>query len=475
MKHPIPQSLKDQLARTVNAQIRGNLRLPFLLGMLLGAPVLWAQQTDSKQGLDPQNAQVLLQRIDQLETRLKEVEATLAKVQAVNTSPMPAQAVAPMQAAALPQPALPSGSVSPPLPSGPSQAPATPQPAGPEPQAETVAAGHAEGESMDLNKTLLRIRGFGDVDLYGSTQKGSTTSFALGQVNLFITSDLSDKLKFMSEVVFEAGQDNVFSVDIERFLLTYLFNDYVNLAVGRYHTSIGYYNTAYHHSTWLQTAEGRPFLFRFEDQGGILPTHNVGGSLFGRIPSGRLRLHYIAEVGNGRATSTPQSEPVQNVVDENNHKAVNFAVFSRPESVPGLQSGFSFYRDLLTPLNAPKVAETIWAAYVVYNGRNFQWLNEGALVREAPQGTSRVYNIPAFYTQFSRRFGSFTPYFRYQYMNAPLNGPVFYTNVGLQYGPSVGLRYDLSEFVAWKLQYDYTALKAGQSFQTLALQASFTF
>jgi len=36
----------------------------------------------------------------------------------------------------------------------------------------------------------------------------------------------------------------------------------------RYHTAIGYYNTAYHHSTWFQTTTGRPFLFEFEDKGG---------------------------------------------------------------------------------------------------------------------------------------------------------------------------------------------------------------
>jgi len=457
MRHPFPQSLRGQSARKVSALIRRTLALRLLLGMLLSPALLWAQQTDSPQGLEPQTAQALLQRIDQLETRLKEVETALAKVQALNVSPLP------------PQPAVTPPTVTPP------PAPAPPQiELPPVPQTES-ASGQTVGESMDLNKTLMRIRGFGDVDLVGGTKKGTTTSFALGQVNLFITSDLSDKFKFLSEVVFEAGSDNVFGVDVERFLLTYLFNDYVNLAVGRYHTSIGYYNTAYHHSTWLQTATGRPFLFRFEDQGGILPIHNVGGSLFGRIPSGRLGLHYIAEVGNGRATSTPQSEPVQNEVDENNHKAVNFAIFARPEAVPGLQTGFSYYRDLLTPMNMPKVSQTIMDTYVVYNGRNFQWLNEVVLVREAPHGTSRVYNIPGFYTQLSRRFGAFTPYFRYQYINAPLQGPVFYTNVGLQTGPSAGLRYDVSEFVAWKLQYDYNALKAGQSFQTLALQASFTF
>jgi hypothetical protein len=459
MKHPpFHPSLRGQLARSFSAKSPSYLILPMLLWGLVSAPRLWAQQIAGTQNPDSQNTQLLLQRIDQLEARLKEVETTLAKVQARNAN------LVPSQPPVSPQPAVQS------------QAPAPSQPLpAPEPQAEAETA-HAEGESMDLNKTLLRIRGFGDVNLIGSDQKGTKTSFALGQVNLFITSDLSEKFKFLSEVVFEAGQDNVFGVDIERFLLSYSFNDYLNLAVGRYHTSVGYYNTAYHHSTWLQTATGRPFLFRFEDQGGILPIHNVGASLSGRIPSGRLGLHYIAEVGNGRGSSSTQTEPVQNEIDENSHKAFNVAIFARPESVPGLQTGYSFYRDLLTPHNSPEgVEESIHAFYVVYNRRNFQWLNEGILLREALRGTTRVYNIPGFYTQVSKRFGSYTPYFRYQYVNAPLNGPVFYTNVGLQYGPSVGLRYDMSEFVAWKLQYDYNALKAGQYFQTLALQASFTF
>jgi hypothetical protein len=434
----------------------------FLLGVLPGAIFLRSQQIDAPQNLDPQTAQVLMQRIDQLEARLKEVEAALAKSQALNPSIASANMVSqnPGQPVAPPQ--------QPEHPAEPVQAP--------EHQAEAVPT-HPEGEPMDLNKTLMQIRGFADTDLTGSTLKGFHTSFSLGQVNLFITSDLSDKLKFLSEVVFEAGPDNVFGVDIERLLLTYRFNQYFNLAVGRYHTSIGYYNTAYHHSTWLQTTVGRPFLFRFEDQGGILPIHNVGASLSGRIPSGRLGLHYIAEVGNGRASSSPQSEPVQNEVDENTHKAFNFQVFARPEALPGLQTGFSVYRDLLTPIGQPSVNQTILDYYVVYNGHNYQWLNEALLVREAPRGPSPspTVNIPGFYTQISKRFGAFTPYFRYQYVNAPLNGPVFYTNVGLQYGPSVGLRYDLSDFVAWKLQYDYNSLKNGQSYQTVTLQACFTF
>ena len=455
-----PRRIKSQ--HQVSARLCLRLVSAFLLGVLPGAIFLRAQQIDAPQNLNPQTAQVLMQRIDQLEARLKEVEAALAKSQALNPSITSANMVSqnPGQPVAPPQ--------EPEHPAEPVQAP--------EHQAE-AAPTHPEGEPMDLNKTLMQIRGFADTDLTGSTQKGFHTSFSLGQVNLFITSDLSDKLKFLSEVVFEAGPDNVFGVDIERLLLTYRFNQYFNLAVGRYHTSIGYYNTAYHHSTWLQTTVGRPFLFRFEDQGGILPIHNVGASLSGRIPSGRLGLHYIAEVGNGRASSSPQSEPVQNEVDENSHKAFNFQVFARPEALPGLQTGFSVYRDLLTPIGLPSVNQTILDYYFVYKGHNYEWLNEALLVRQAPRGPSPspTVNIPGFYTQISKRFGAFTPYFRYQYVNAPLNGPVFYTNVGLQYGPSVGLRYDLSDFVAWKLQYDYNSLKNGQSYQTVTLQACFTF
>src|SRR6202007_814458 len=200
---------------------------------------------------------------------------------------------------------------------------ATPAPAVGQQEAPPATPPQAEPEqAMDLNRTLLRIRGFSDVNLRGSTLKGdptSTTAFSLGQVNLFVTSDVSDKFKFLSEVVFEAGRDNVLVVDIERMLLTYNFNDYLNVSVGRYHTAIGYYNTAYHHSTWFQTATGRPFLFNFEDQGGILPIHNVGASITGKVPSGTLGLHYVAEVANGRASRSPLTdEPVQNEVDENN-------------------------------------------------------------------------------------------------------------------------------------------------------------
>jgi hypothetical protein len=342
-----------------------------------------------------------------------------------------------------------------------------------------------EPERMDVSKTLLRIRGFGDINFHGDNQKGDTTSFTLGQLNLFVTSDISEKFKFLGEIVFEGGPDNIygvtrgenntFGVDVERLLLQYSYNDYFNVSVGRYHTAIGYYNTAYHHSTWFQTTTGRPFLFQFEDRGGILPVHTVGASVSGLIPSGALGLHYVAEVGNGRASRAPFSEePVQNVVDEQNRKAFNLALFARPEAVRGLQAGFSVYRNVLSPAEAPRVGETILAAHAVYIRPNFEWLNEALVVRHTPLGQSHLFQTPGFYTQVSKRFGAYRPYFRYQYVNAADNEPIF-PDVGRRQGPSAGLRYDASEAVALKFQYDYTTIRNQQAINSLEMQVGFTF
>src|ERR1700756_2426141 len=243
-------------------------KLMLLLVIAIGMnPGLLRAQANPEKSPDPQTLQALLDRIDRLEARVRQLEAARAHPPAA-PSPEPKHPPAPPPAVS-----------------------SEPAQANPALEHEAEPSEHAEAERMDLSKTLLRIRGFGDVTLHGDNQKGDTSSFSLGQLNLFVTSDISDKFKFLSEIVFEGGPDNIygttrgqannFAVDLERLLLQYSHNDYFNLAVGRYHTAIGYYNTAYHHSTWFQTTEERPFVFEFEDRGGVLPIHNVGASASG--------------------------------------------------------------------------------------------------------------------------------------------------------------------------------------------------
>jgi len=86
---------------------------------------------------------------------------------------------------------------------------------------------------------------------------------------------------------------------------------YFKLAVGRYHTAIGLLQHAFTIALVSNTT-GRPFLFHSRT------AENSAGSILWvrrrRVdPSGHLGLHYVAEVGNGRASRSPiTEEPVQN-------------------------------------------------------------------------------------------------------------------------------------------------------------------
>ena len=414
--------------------------------IVLSSP-LHSQQSEGMVAVDKQTMQALLDRIAELEKSQTELRQRIAQLEKAKSG-------APSPSVTSTAGAIDSSSRNTLVVAGisPSSQPAEAAPS-PKPQEQPGPMG--ESDHMDVSRTALNIRGFGDVGFYGGNQKGQTTSFSLGQTNLFITSNLSDQVRFMTELVFEVHSDNQFQTDLERILLEASLNDYLKLSGGRYHTAIGYYNTAYHHSTWFQTATERPYIFQYEDEGGILPIHMVGIQASGRIPSGNLGLHYIVEVGNGR-TSDPAAEPVQNYVDENGHKAFNVAVFSRPDAIPGLQTGFSIYRDVLVPPDSQKITETITDAYAVLTRPRFEWLNEALLIRHTRAG-EHTYDTPALYSQISQRFGIYRPYLRYQYVNASSQEPVF-PQVGLRTGPSVGIRADATESVALKLQYDYTML-----------------
>jgi len=321
----------------------------------------------------------------------------------------------------------------------------------------------------------LKIRGFGDVDYHWADRGADKNAFLLGQLDLFLTSQLAEDLSVLDENVIEADEDNHFGFEIERLMLQWTPRDYFNVAVGRYHSAIGYYNNAYHHGTWLQTAVGRPGIFNFEDDGGILAIHNVGVSISGAVPSGRLGLHYVAEVGNGR-NYNPGQEPVQNISDNNDFKAVNLVVFARPDRLPGLQVGGSAYFDRVNIELMPTVDQTVLSAYAVYVSPAFEWLNEGVLLHDS--SSLGMFDTYGFYTQIARQFGNFRPYARYQVLDADREDPVLDSagSPGFNQTFTLGLRYNFSEFAAFKLQGDHTfSADDDNPRNEMTLQVSFTF
>jgi hypothetical protein len=179
----------------------------------------------------------------------------------------------------------------------------------------------------------LQFHGFGDLDYAADSRRavnvpgnvsgipysvgyyGIKNTFYLGEFVPFLTAQLGENTSVLSETALSAGSDNHMTVDIERLYLEQRFNDYFNVDVGRFHTSLGYYNATYHHGVWLQTAISRPTFLQFEDSGGILPVHMVGIDIHGAIPSGRLNLSYHVELGNGMDyAANPSLNAVQQLI-----------------------------------------------------------------------------------------------------------------------------------------------------------------
>ena len=142
-----------------------------------------------------------------------------------------------------------------------SQAPASEPPSTP---ASSVSPDPSEqAKAGTPSGPQLSFRGFGDLGYsHSNATTRSESGFGLGQMDLFVTSSLSKHFGVLIETVLEADGDGI-AVDVERFLFQYRQSRYLNVDVGRYHSAIGYYNTAYHHGKWFETAATRPRLFEF--------------------------------------------------------------------------------------------------------------------------------------------------------------------------------------------------------------------
>lgn len=395
------------------------------------------------------------------------------------------------------------------------QTPSAPLPSAPSDDAAAQAATEStqslagpnpadmQGHSMEIpgGGPTLNIRGFFDFNFgvgsvanplvfpvvdngcgtCGSPATPPHATFQAGEFDLLITSKLSDHLSFLSEVVLGAGVTNEFEVDIERYQLTYQANRYFSASGGRFHTSIGYYNTAYHHGNWFSTAEGRPIMYLFEDSGGVLPVHMVGVTFTGEVPhTDTLGLHWVAEIGNGLSSNPNATEAVQNFYSDRNYKATNLAAYIRPRFLSGLQLGGSWYHDGINPsqaqnaLPASEIRQNIESAYIVYFSSKWEFMNEAVLLTNHIEGTSQSFRSPMAYTQIARKFGIYKPYFRYQYVNDSMRDPINLLR-GLYYGPSIGARVDFSDYAAFKLQFNHLFQSSQLAGNGLDAQIAFTF
>ena len=142
----------------------------------------------------------------------------------------------------------------------------------------------------------IELNLFSDVDFETKSEHGSNlpTRFELGPIGTVIAAHLSDEWTGRVELSYENG-----GVDIERTFLEYKLKQWTFYA-GRTHAEYGYWNAAFHHGRWLQPTVDRPHVLRFEDDGGLLPVHQVGVTAIHGPARGESGVEFAIGIGNGR-------------------------------------------------------------------------------------------------------------------------------------------------------------------------------
>ncbi len=359
---------------------------------------------------------------------------------------------------------------------------AEPKPVAETPVVHDLATHNHEASPVNpYSSPSLRLAGFSDFNFAATDQHGAKSGFNEGQFILHLSSALSSKVSYFGELSFTARADAGmgsppapgFNVEVERSIIRFDQSDKLKISFGRYHTPINYWNTQYHHGSWLQTSEARPEMIQFG--GSFLPVHFIGALAEGALPAGGLNLNYNAGIGNGRGAVISRAGDFGDV---NNNRAWLVNLFVKPDRLYGLQAGGSVYRDEITQ-GASNYREWITSGHLVWARENPEIIAEVANVRHEGIGAiGGSSNSIAYYVQTAYRLPWFErlwkPYYRFEYIHIPKSDTVFRLVPSLNES-IVGMRYDISSFAAIKLEYRNIARPGQPRVNGAFAQTAFTF
>ncbi|MBI5237913.1 MAG: hypothetical protein HY887_05770 [Deltaproteobacteria bacterium] len=314
---------------------------------------------------------------------------------------------------------------------------------------------------------------FGDINFSTKARDARHSGFSFGEFDFYSSFDYGDKLNFLSEMVIEAD-DNAFELDFERLLISYSFSDLLKLSAGKYHTSLGYWNEAFHHGKQLYAGVDRPFFLAFEHDRGVVPVHMTGIELGGGIRTSHARYEYELDISNGARIDRIGGVLEPNIdADDNDSKEVTLKLVVEPAALLGLEAGISVASFKLDTSAKPGLNQRIYAVHMVYDN------DEGAeAMAEYFRFDNAEASADAFYVQFAYNAAKdITPYLRYESLDIDYADPYFKDlKGGMDRRQSIaGVRYDIVDRSAIKAQVRRDSSRHGNTFNVFEVQWAFNF
>lgn len=301
-------------------------------------------------------------------------------------------------------------------------------------------------ESAEFN-----IMGFGDVS-YISRDGNNNDGFVIGQAVAHLSAYLGDSLSVFSEIS-ATGKDSGYSMEVERLIVKYDFSDELKISAGRYHTPIGYWNSAFHHGAWLQTTTSRPEMVKFGSK--ILPIHFVGLLAEGTFSTNKLGFSYKAGFGNGRHANIGRAGDAGDI---NGDKAWMAQLQIAPQGSYGMAAGIGFYNDEVTPGDRPPIKENTISVFAAWTRESPEIIFEYLISdHESLANSSDSGDVKAWYAQFAYRLKGdrklWKPYLRLEDTDVDSTDPLLFDQ-GLDYDARIlGVRWDFNPYASFKFEY----------------------
>jgi len=329
--------------------------------------------------------------------------------------------------------------------------------------------------AVPVSSHALDLRGFGDVTFTKSDVRGSLDhhgSFTLGQVDLYITQSITDRIDTLAELSVETDTSGETAIDLERLQISYQAKDWLVVRAGRFHNILGYWNITFHHGREIQTTIDRPRMLAFEDRGGFLPVHLVGLWVSGYVPAGPLRITYGLMAGNGPKITgvdpltfnNGQLDP-NNVTDNSGNKAVSFELTLHPSALAnsgaGICGNFSRIEGFdTTGLQVANINQQILCSEAHYVTESVELLTEFYSIFDQDEQTGLGHFVTyTWYAQAAYTFaGRYIPYLRYERTSVDEGDPyLMMLNVIDASRTILGFRYNLSSASSLKAEVRFVS------------------
>jgi hypothetical protein len=319
-----------------------------------------------------------------------------------------------------------------------------------------VLAGEGVGADDPEIHTTFRL--FGDAGFSYESRPpagGVHSSFAVGSIDFFASAQIEERVRVLAEAVVEfESTTNEARLDLERLWGSYTLNDHLYFKLGRERSPLSRWGRRYHHGHLFWPSVTKPFLARFEDEGGLLPIYQVGLEIGGRAQTGAGGVEYEAVLSNGRGVDR---EDITNAGDRNEAKAVQAGAGFAPARFPGLSFGVDLYNDTIPsdpvdPSRARSIGERISESYLEFRGPRVEVLAEAAIIDHDDRTSGQSFEHRSAYVHLVWHKGAFSPYGRLD-LRLMEQGDPFYAPGELDRWEQVfGLRYDLGDSAAVKLE-----------------------